>query len=206
MKKKKWIKLYLNDKYTKIAYKKKLRSRSWFKIQEIQTKFNIFNRNNNIIDLGSYPGGWSKFLSENIKNIGKIFSCDILPMKKIKKVNFILGDICKFNTINKLIKITNLFKINNIICDISPNISGIKEIDNPKIKNIINNVLYLCNKKLINNGNLIIKIFLGENFNYILKKIKNIFKTIKIYKPESSKKLSKEIYIIAIKYKNIIKI
>ncbi len=123
-------------------------------------------------------------------------------MKKIKNVNFIKGDICNIKTINKIIKKTKLYKINSIISDISPNISGIKEIDNPKYKNIIKSIIYLCKKKLFINGNLIIKIFLGENFSYILKKIKNIFKKINIYKPKCSYKWSKEIYIIALKYKN----
>ncbi len=201
MKKKNWINKTLNDKYSKIAKIKKLRSRSWFKIQEIHHKYNIFNKNDNTIDLGCSPGGWSKFISKKIKNIGKIFSCDILPMKKIKNVNFILGDICNLNTINKLIKITKSKNINNIISDISPNISGIKEIDNPKYKKIIKNIIYLYKKKLYKNGNIIIKVFLGEIFIYILKKIKKKFKVIKIYKPQSSYNFSKEIYIIALKYK-----
>ncbi len=122
-------------------------------------------------------------------------------MKKIKKVNFIKGNICNYKTIKKIIKITKLYKINTILSDISPNISGIKEIDNPKFKNIIKNIIILIKKKLYKNGNFVIKVFLGENFSYILKKIKNIFKIIKIYKPKSSHKFSKEIYIIGLKYK-----
>ncbi len=200
-KKKKWINIKLNNKYTKKARIMNLRSRSWFKIKEIQNKYKIIKKKNNIIDLGSSPGGWSKFISQKIKNINKIFSCDILPMKKIKKVKFIKGNICNIKIINKIIKKTKLYNINVIISDISPNISGIKEIDNPKYKNIIKNIILLIKKKLLNNGNLLIKIFLGKNFSYILKKIKNIFKIIKIYKPKSSYKSSKEIYIIALKYK-----
>ncbi len=191
----------LNDKYKKLAYKLKLRSRSWFKIKEIQKKNKLIKKKNNILDLGSSPGGWSKFLSKKIKKIGKIFSCDILPMKKIKKVKFIQGDICKKKTIKKIIKITKLYKINAILSDISPNLSGIKEIDNPKYKNIINKIILLCNKKLIKQGNLLIKVFLGDNFKYTIKKIKKIFKIVKVFKPKSSYNSSKEIYIIALKYK-----
>ncbi len=122
-------------------------------------------------------------------------------MKKIKNVNFIKGNICDYKIIKKIIKITKSYNINVILSDISPNISGIKEIDNPKYKNIIKKIIILVKKKLYKNGNFVIKVFLGENFSYILKKIKNIFKIIKIYKPQSSYKFSKEIYIIALKYK-----
>ncbi len=201
MKKKKIIYLKSNNIYTKLAKKNNLRSRSWFKIYEIQKKTNIIKKNDNIIDLGSSPGGWSKFLSKKINKIGKIFSCDIKPMKYIKKVKFIKGDISNIKTIKKIIKITKNYKINTILSDISPNISGIKEIDYPKFKKIIKNIILLFNKKLKKNGNLIIKIFLGKNFSYIIKKIKKIFKFIKIYKPQSSYSFSKEIYIIALYYK-----
>ncbi len=203
MKKKKWIKLNLKNKFTILTKKKKLRSRSWFKIYEIQKKIKLIKKNDNVIDLGSSPGSWSKFIRKKIGINGKIFSCDIITMKKIKNVIFIKGDICKKKTKKKIINITKNDKINLITSDISPNISGIKEIDYPKFKNIINHIINLCKKKLINKGNLLIKIFLGKNFSYILKKIKNMFKHIKIYKPQSSYTFSKETYIIALNYNKI---
>ncbi len=123
-------------------------------------------------------------------------------MKKINNINFIKGNICNKKIFNLIIKITKKYNINNIISDISPNITGIKEIDNPKNKYIIKTILKLCKKKLNINGNLIIKIFLGKIFSNFYKKIKNIFNYIKIQKPQSSNIFSKEIYIIAKGYKN----
>ncbi len=121
-------------------------------------------------------------------------------MQKIYNTFFIKGNINKIKILNIIIKKTNKLIINNIISDISPNITGIYETDYYNQKKIINNILWLCKKKLINKGNLIIKIFLGKLFNKILKKIKNIFNYIKIFKPQSSNFFSKEIYIIAKNY------
>ncbi len=148
MKKKKWINIHINDKYINLKKKKKIISRSWFKLQEINTSFNIIKKKDNIIDLGCSPGGWTQYLTQKKKNTGKIFSCDIKPINKNLKTIFILGNICKKKIFNKIIKKTSRYKINNILSDISPNISGIKEIDNPKFKKIIKTILNLCKLKL----------------------------------------------------------
>ncbi len=148
MKKKKWINIQKNDKYINLKKKKNIISRSWFKLKEINKEFNIIKKKNNIIDLGCSPGGWTQFLIQKNNKISKIFSCDINPINKKLKTNFILGDICKKKIFNKIIKKTIKYKIHNILSDISPNITGIKEIDNPKFKIIIKKILYLCKKKL----------------------------------------------------------
>ncbi len=199
--KKKWLKIHLNDKYIKQAKKFNIRSRSWFKLEEIQKQDKIIKKNDNIIELGSYPGGWSQFIAKIIKKKNKIFSCDLLPMKKIKYINFTQGNICQKKTIKKILKKTKYHNIQVILSDISPNLTGIKEIDNIKYMKIFKKIIYLCKKKLHLNGNFVIKTFLGLNFTKITKKIKPLFKTIKIRKPKSSYTFSKEIYIIAIGYK-----
>ncbi len=147
MKKKKWISLQKNDKYIKLKKKQNVLSRSYFKLKEINNKYKIINKNDNIIELGCSPGGWTQYLIKK-KKIRKIFSCDIKKINKKIKTNFILGNICKKNIFNKIINKTYKYKINNILSDISPNISGIKEIDNPKFKTIIKKILHLCKKKL----------------------------------------------------------
>ncbi len=198
-KSKKWIKnIIKKDKYLLLAKKKNIRSRAWFKLYEINKKYNLLKKNNNIIELGCYPGSWSILIKNIIGKNGKIFSCDILNIKPIKNIIFIKGDICKKKTLNKILKKTKKTKIKIILSDISPNLTGIKEIDNIKYKNILKKILFLCKKKLNKNGNLLIKLFLGENFSFFIKKTKKIFKTIKIIKPKASRTFSKEIYLIAL--------
>ncbi len=201
MSKKKWIHDKLKNKYTILAKKKKIKSRSWFKLNEIQKKNKILKKGYNIIDLGCHPGGWIQFIYKIIGNKGKIFCCDILKIKKIKNEIFIHGDICNKKIFNSIINKTKNHIINTILSDISPNLTGFNQIDNPKFKKIIKIILILCQKKLIKNGNLVIKCFLGRIFSNFLKKIKKIFIFVKILKPISSYISSKEIYIIAKGYK-----
>ncbi len=204
-KKKKYINYKNKFKYKKLSLKYNLKSKSWFKLFEINKKYKIIKKNDNIINLGSYPGGWTKLILNKIKLKGKIFCCDIIKNKKKNNIKFIKGNICKKKIFNLILKKTKKYKIKNIISDISHNITGIKEIDNPKNKKIIKTIINLCIKKLIYNGNLIIKVFLGENFSKYFKKIKKMFNFIKTFKPQSSNNFSKEIYIIAKKYKKKIK-
>ncbi|QJC29164.1 RlmE family RNA methyltransferase [Enterobacteriaceae endosymbiont of Plateumaris rustica] len=198
-----WIKKYLKDIYVKKVKKNnKFRSRSWFKLQEIQKIDKIFKPNMKIIDLGCSPGGWSKFASLQIGSKGKIIACDLLPMKKINNVDFIQGNLYNENIFN-LIKIKlNNFKVQVIMSDISPNISGIKEIDIPKSIYLSELALKLCYSVLDFNGNFLIKIFQGTGINQFLKKIESLFKIMKIRKPNASRSNSREIYIVAKGYRN----
>ncbi|QJC28719.1 23S rRNA (uridine(2552)-2'-O)-methyltransferase [Enterobacteriaceae endosymbiont of Plateumaris consimilis] len=198
-----WMKKYLKDIYVKkVKQNSEFRSRSWFKLQEIQKLDKIFKPNITIIDLGCSPGGWSKFVSLKIGLKGKIIACDLLPMKKINNVSFIQGNLCDDNIINLIkIKLNNL-KAQVIMSDISPNISGIKEIDIPKSMYLSELALNLCYSVLDFNGNFLIKIFQGIGVNQYLKKIDSLFKTMKIRKPDASRSHSCEIYVVAKGYQN----
>lgn len=92
------------DKYTILARKKKLRSRAWFKLKEIQEKEKIFFKGINVVDLGCAPGGWSKYAANFLDNTGLIIACDILPIKPIKGVYFIQGDLSKKNFLDKFLQ------------------------------------------------------------------------------------------------------
>ncbi|BBA84950.1 RlmE family RNA methyltransferase [endosymbiont of Pachyrhynchus infernalis] len=197
MKNKYWIKNRLNDFYVKKSIINNYRSRSRFKIQEINNKFNIFKKNINIVDIGSSPGGWSEYASEIINNTGKIFSCDILPMKNINNVLFYKGDILDNNFLNKFIKEINGYDIKVVMSDVSPNISGFSCIDLPKIITLANLSLKIYLNLVKSNGYFILKLFYGNDINIFLKKIKLIFKNVNIFKPFSSSKNSSEFYIIA---------
>ncbi|QJC28270.1 RlmE family RNA methyltransferase [Enterobacteriaceae endosymbiont of Plateumaris braccata] len=198
-----WIKKYLKDIYVKkVKQNSEFRSRSWFKLQEIQKIDKIFKPNMKIIDLGSSPGGWSKFALSKIGLNGKIIACDLLPMKKIDNVDFIQGNLCDINIINLIkIKLNNL-KAQVIMSDMSPNISGVKEIDIPKSIYLSELALKLCYSILDFNGNFLIKIFQGIGVDQYLKKIDSLFKIMKIRKPNASRSHSCEIYIVAKGYQN----
>ncbi|MFI4853167.1 MAG: RlmE family RNA methyltransferase [Candidatus Makana argininalis] len=192
-----WLKNHFNDIYFINAKKKNLRSRSWFKLHEMQKKYNVILKGMKVLDLGSSPGGWSKYINDKIGKNGTIISCDIIPMKPISRVHFILGDINNNYIYNNILDKLGNNKLNLILSDMSPNISGISTIDIPKFINLVKLSLFFCKNFLIKGGNLIVKIFQGNGFEKIIKDIKSKFMYVKIIKPQSSKKKSKEIYILS---------
>ena len=150
--------------------------------------------NKNIIDLGSYPGGWSQVASKNMNN-GKILAIDLKKMEKIKGVDFINGD---FTSLEVQKKIINFFgsRVDVIMSDMAANTSGNKELDSFRTGELCLNAMDFAVKLLSINGIFVSKLFMGSIFKEINEKAKKNFKNVSQYKPISSKKESKEIYII----------
>lgn len=190
------------DYYTLKANKMGLRSRAWFKIDEIQKADNLLKPGMSVVDLGSNPGGWSEYVLDKIGKQGSIIACDILPMKKLKGVQFIQGSCFDKTTLEK-IAISSKdskgkgSKVDIILSDLSPNITGISSIDIPNSIALIKIVLKLSINILKPGGNLLVKAFQGEGFDNINDKIRSIFNKVKIRKPKSSHCYSREIYIVA---------
>ncbi|AZP36304.1 Ribosomal RNA large subunit methyltransferase E [Candidatus Annandia adelgestsuga] len=197
-----WYKNKINNFYYKQAKIKKLRSRSWFKLKQIDEKEKLFYSGMKVIDLGSSPGSWSLYVSSKIKKNGYLISCDLLSMNPIPFNNFkfIKGNILDKLIIKKILKILNNNKVNIIISDMSSNISGISYTDNYNNMKLFDSAFKICKKFLSFNGIFLIKVFQNNNFNDYIKKIKNFFLKIKICKPKASNSNSREIYILAKKY------
>ncbi len=169
------------------------RSRSAFKLIEMDKKFKFLKKNSQLLDLGSSPGGWSQVAMKKILK-GKILAIDIKPMEKIDNVNFIQGD---FNEEKILLAIKAHFhnKIDIVLSDMAANTSGNKSLDSDRTGELCLNSMDLAKKILSSEGVFLSKIFMGTIFNEINKKANKIFKKVVKYKPISSKKESKEIYI-----------
>ena len=197
MKKNKISKNWLRKKYRDPFFKKSklegYRSRSAFKLIEINEKFNFLNKNTYLLDLGSSPGGWSQVAKKTITK-GKILAVDIKEMEKISYVDFINGDF-KHNTINK--KIFDYFdrKIDVVISDMATNTSGNKNLDSYRTGELCLEAMTLAINILDKEGIFLSKLFMGSIFEEIQKKANKYFKKVVKYKPRSSKKESKEIYI-----------
>lgn len=189
-----------NNFYYKLSKIKKVRSRAWFKLQEIDNKENLFKKNMLVLDLGCSPGSWSQYVSKKIAPNGKIIACDLLFMKYINLVKFIQIDINNPNFIHYIKKIIKNKKFDIIISDICPNITGIKYLDIINYKKLLNIQLYICNCLLKYNGNYITKIFLMDDLIIFKKKLKLYFKFVTLIKSNISLKNSKEIYLIAKNY------
>ena len=190
---KSWIINQHRDQYFKKSKVLGYRSRSAFKLIEINKKFKLLNNNTNLIDLGSAPGGWSQVASQIITK-GLIIAVDTKEMKNIKNVNFIRGDILNDNTKDK---ITSKFggKIDVIISDMAANTTGNKDLDCIRTNNLCLEIINLSTLLLKNNGSIVSKIFMGQDFLEIKKKAKTYFKKVVFFKPKSSRDNSKETYI-----------
>ena len=190
---KNWLIKNSRDFYTRESKVQGYRSRAVFKLMELNQKFKFIKKNSLLIDLGSSPGSWSQFVSSHIIK-GKILAVDILPMKEINNVSFIKGDFLDDIIYKKISGFFNA-KVDVILSDMAANTSGNKELDSYRTGELCLNAMNLSKKILNNDGVFISKLFMGSIFQEIDKIAKKSFKNVVKYKPLSSKKESKEIYI-----------
>jgi len=193
-----WIKNHVKDYYVKKSYSKKLRSRAWFKLKEIDLKEHLLKKNSQVVDLGAFPGSWSKYASSKIGPKGNIYAYDINLIKPIKNVTFIQGDIIKnVNIFNPLFHNQKKRKIDLVMSDLAPNMSGCSIVDNVRSIELCKMALLVAKKVLKIKSFFLVKTFQGEGFNEYYNIVRNNFLTVKTYKPLSSRSHSREIFLLA---------
>ena len=188
-----WLIKQKKDPYFRQAKIQGYRSRAVYKLIEMNKKFKIIQKNSLLVDLGSSPGSWTQFASKEITK-GKILAVDILPMEEIDNVDFINGDFLDKN-ISEKIKKYFVGKVDIVLSDMASNTSGNKELDAYRTGELCLNSMNLSKEILRDNGVFLSKLFMGSVFKDIKETAKKGFKKVVIYKPSSSKKESKEIYI-----------
>jgi 23S rRNA (uridine2552-2'-O)-methyltransferase len=169
------------------------RSRASFKLIELNKKFKFINKDSNLLDLGSAPGGWAQVASSIIKN-KKLLAIDLKDMEPISNVKFIKSDIFDESTKNKIIKYFD-DKLDVIISDMAADTTGNKSLDSIRTNQLCMDIVNFSRVILKPKGVLISKVFMGEDFIEVKKLAKSIFKNVNFYKPESSRKESKETYL-----------
>ena len=189
-----WVIKQHRDQFFKKSKVLGYRSRAAFKLLEINKKFNIIKKDSNLLDIGSTPGGWSQVASKVITD-GKILAVDITSMEKIKNVTFLKKDFLEKETQTKILD-TFAVKIDIIISDMAENTTGNKSVDSIRTNNLCSRVIDFSIDTLNENGTLVCKLFMGEDFLEVKNLAKNNFKKVNFFKPESSKSESKETYII----------
>jgi len=191
---KNWINKQRRDIYIRQSKIEGYRARSIYKLKEIDEKFKILKQAKYIVDLGAAPGSWSQYLAKNIKN-GKILSIDLIKFEPIKNTYQIIGDFTdeKFKT-----QIKKYFnnKIDVVVSDMAVNTTGNKNLDSIVTGELCLEAMKFAVDTLNQNGKFVSKIFMGSSFNEIVADSKKLFKETKVYKPLSSRKDSKENFII----------
>ena len=191
---KNWINKQRRDIYVRKSKVDGYRSRAVYKLIEIDKKFNILKNGISLVDLGAAPGSWSQYASQHINNC-KIASIDIKDMENIDKVHQIKGDFTQKNY-QQLIKNYFKLKIDVVLSDMAENTTGNKNVDSISISELCKEAMYFAKEILNEKGVFVSKIFMGSTFNEIILESKSIFKETKIFKPISSRKESKESFII----------
>ena len=183
-----WLIKRKRDPFFKSSKIEGFRSRSAFKLIEMDQKFKFLNKNSSLLDLGASPGGWSQVARKKIK-MGKILAVDIKSMEKINNVDFIRGDFCEDSTYRKILLYFNN-KIDVVLSDMAANTSGNKALDSYRTGELCLKAMDLSRDILNENGIFLSKIFMGSIFREINDKAMNNFRKVVKYKPLSSKKES----------------
>ena len=191
---KNWIHRQKNDIYVRQSKIEGFRSRAVYKIKEIDEKFKIFNGNSCIIDLGAAPGSWSQYIKKKYKQT-KVLAIDLLDFDKIEEVTQIIGDFTKDEYKEKIKSFFNK-KVDVVISDMAVNTTGNKNLDAIVTGELCTEAMNFAYEQIDKKGKFVSKIFMGSSFNEIVADAKKKFKEVNIYKPLSSRKDSKESFII----------
>ena len=191
---KNWVNKQRRDTYVRQSKVDGYRARSAYKLIEIDEKFKIFKGGMNVIDIGAAPGSWSQYVSKVVKN-GKIISIDLKDMEKIKSTIQIKGDFTQEKIQNLIKKYLNN-KSDVVMSDMAVNTTGIKNIDAIQTGELCKEAMIFSKEVLSGKGFFVSKIFMGSTFNEIVALGKKFFKEVKVFKPKSSRKDSKESFII----------
>ena len=191
---KNWVNKQRRDTYVRQSKVDGYRARSAYKLIEIDEKFKIFKGGLTVIDIGAAPGSWSQYASKVVRN-GKIISIDLKEMEPIDNTVQIKGDFTEDET-QKKIKEFLTGKSDVVMSDMAVNTTGIKNIDSIQTGELCKEAMIFSKDIISNGGFFVSKIFMGGSFNEIVQLGKNIFKEVKVFKPKSSRKDSKESFII----------
>ena len=191
---KNWVNKQRRDIYVRQSKVDGYRARSAYKLIEIDEKFKIFKGGMLVLDIGAAPGSWSQYASKVVKN-GKVISIDLKSMEEIKNTIQVNGDFTDFN-VQKKIKAYLNKGLDVVMSDMAVNTTGIKNLDAIQTGELCKEAMIFSKDVISQNGFFISKIFMGSTFNEIVTLGKKIFKEVKVFKPQSSRKDSKESFII----------
>jgi 23S rRNA (uridine2552-2'-O)-methyltransferase len=205
---KNWLHDHINDPYVKLAQKEGYRARAAYKLKEIDESEKLIRPGQIIVDLGSTPGSWSQYVRQKLSGAengginGTIIGLDMLPMEPIADVHFILGDFREESVLAKLEVILAGKKVDLVLSDMAPNLSGIAVADAARIEHIIDLAIEFARAHMKPSGSLLVKCFNGTGFSQLVEKFRQEFKTVIQKKPKASRDKSSEIFLLGKSLKN----
>ncbi len=192
-----WLKEHFSDVYVKKAKSEGFRARSTYKLTEINERYKIIKPTMVVVDLGAAPGGWSQYVGQIIGGNGRIFSLDILPMQPIAGVDFIQGDFTNDEVVKALHDKLGAKKVDLVLSDMAPNLSGIKVVDEARAMELANKAFKFTKLVLKPRGIFLIKMFQSGEFKDFLQALRKSFTEVKVIKPDASRARSSEVFLLA---------
>ncbi len=192
-----WLRRQQRDPYVQQAQKDNYRSRAVFKLKEIDQRDRLFKRGQIVVDLGSAPGSWSEYAVQKTRPGGRVIAVDILPMQAVEGVEFIQGDFAEKAVFEQCLHSLGKGKANLVISDISPNLTGIRDVDQARSLQLAGQVLDFAGRVLTPEGSLLLKVFQGVDIDSFRKLVNAVFQQVSSRKPGASRDSSREFYILA---------
>ena len=204
-----WLNQHIHDPYVRQAQKDGYRARAAYKLKEIDEYFKLIRPGDVVVDLGSTPGAWSQYarrrLSPNGAAVGElngaIIGLDMLPMEPIEGVEFILGDFREESVLTQLEQSLAGRKVDVVISDMAPNLSGVENVDAARIAHLIELAVDFTINHMKPEGTLVVKLFHGSGYSQLVDLFKQTFHVVKPYKPKASRDKSSETYLLGMRLK-----
>jgi len=199
---KNWLHGHINDPYVKLAQKEGYRARAAFKLQEIDEEEKLIRPGQVIVDLGCTPGSWAQYARRKLSGKegggihGTLIGVDMLPMEPVADVHFILGDFREQSVLDELEAAVGGRKVDLVLSDMAPNLSGIAATDAARVEDIIDMAIDFASAHLKPSGCLLVKCFNGSGYSQIVGKFRLVFKTVSSKKPKASRDKSSEIFLL----------
>ena len=191
-----WLKEHFDDPYVRRAQAEGLRSRAAFKLDELLERDRLLKPGMSVVDLGAAPGGWSQLLRERLGDNGRIIALDILPMQGIGGVEFIQGDFREDPVLEALQARLNGARLDLVLSDMAPNISGISDADQARSMHLAELALDFARNWLKPGGSFLVKLFQGTGFDEYLRGLRAGFSRVTLRKPKASRARSREVYAL----------
>ena len=209
-----WLNDHVNDTYVKLAKKEGYRARAAYKLQEIDETFRLIKPGDLVVDLGSAPGAWSQYARRRMSPRtatgggaavgalnGRIIALDMLPMEPVEGVLFLQGDFREDDVMQRLTLELQGSKVDLVVSDMAPNLSGIESADSARIEHLVELALEFATAHLKPQGALVAKVFHGGGYDQLVKRFRETFELVKPIKPKASRDRSSETFLVGLRLK-----
>ena len=193
---KRWLQRHVTDRYVKQARSQGYRSRAAYKLLEIDKRDKLLKPGMRVLDLGAAPGGWSQVAAQKVKPSGVVIALDLLEIAPIPGVTVFRGDFHD-PRVREQMTASLGGKADVVLCDMSPNISGIAATDQARAAELVRTAIGFCREHLKPGGAFLAKVFQGEEFEAVVRAMRETFREVQVRKPAASRGESRETYLIA---------